>query len=167
MPNGEGSLSSLRYQITCTQEGGKKLLNSTCQEKITSNFSKGKITSIFSKDRMGGWKRWSKPQVSPLREDSNIILSNTFIATERETSVSLEQILSRNCATWLKDYMECKAPHRWAWRPLILVFSTVTCKTEESVYSLLFYLVPDWKDYHKLRWVFRQSWETETVVQHR
>lgn len=118
-------------------------------------------------NRMGGWKRWSKPQVSPLREDSNIILSNTFIATERETSVSLEQILSRNCATWLKDYMECKAPHRWAWRPLILVFSTVTCKTEESVYSLLFYLVPDWKDYHKLRWVFRQSWETETVVQHR
>lgn len=83
MPNGEGSLSSLRYQITCTQEGGKKLLNSTCQEKITSNFSKGKITSIFSKDRMGGWKRWSKPQVSPLREDSNIILSNTFIATEK------------------------------------------------------------------------------------
>lgn len=34
-------------------------------------------------NRMGGWKRWSKPQVSPLREDSNIILSNTFIATEK------------------------------------------------------------------------------------
>lgn len=35
-------------------------------------------------NRLRGCKRWSKPQVSSLRESSNIILSDTFMATARE-----------------------------------------------------------------------------------
>lgn len=82
MPNGEESISSLRYQITCTPHGGKELLNCTIQEKKSHQICpRGKTHITFPQrqdDRLCGCKRWSKPQVSPSREASNIILSDTY-----------------------------------------------------------------------------------------
>lgn len=90
-----------------------------CSGKIHIKLLQGKNHINFPQrqdNRPRVCKTQSKPQVSPLREASNIILSDTFIATE--ASVSSVQIWSRNCAASLKDSMECKSPHRWAWRPL-------------------------------------------------
>lgn len=100
MPNGEESLSSLRYQITCTQQEGKKLLNCTIQENNHIKFLQRKTHITFPQrqdDRQCGCKRWSKPQVSPSREASNNFIWHFYCNRKRNSCKSGSNLVKKLC----------------------------------------------------------------------